>query len=99
MTFIFSCFIVKQKSKNNQQKRMLKQKWTAASSRPQPFSVLCLRNRQAPWSLSVWKPKSGLRRNAAGSEISDRKKGSELTKRKFRECKLRMHTWVEFESW
>lgn len=79
MTFCILLFTIKQKSKNNQQKRMLKQKWTAASSQSQPFSVLCLRNLQPPWSLLVQKPKSGQRMNATGLEISDGQKSSELT--------------------
>ena len=53
MTFYILLFTIKQKSKSNQQKRMLKQKWTAANGQSQPSSVLCLRNLQPPWSLLV----------------------------------------------
>lgn len=51
MTLYILLFTVKQKSKNNLWKRMLKQKWIAANSQSQLFSGLCLRNLQTPWSL------------------------------------------------
>lgn len=81
VTFCILLFALQQKSKSSLQKTILKPKGTAADGLSQPSSALCPRTLRAPWSLLVWKSKSGSRTKAVGVGVSD---GEGAGQRQFR---------------